>query len=120
VGYARKGDQNFETKRVGGEESGGVEHFTITVEMLQMFILYKNDTTNEQDITTEPRFDASNYKSCTSMCASVNDVTMNVVTNPEGRYYLRPFVHSSGQQSKTVKNTRLRSSPHCCNLSSSR
>jgi len=97
-----------------------VEHFTVTVEMLQMFILYKNDTSNGQNITTDQRFDASNNKSCTSKCASVNDVTMNVVTDPEARYYLRPVVYSSGQQSATVENTPLRSSPHCCSLSSSR
>lgn len=69
---------------------------------------------------SEPRFDASNNKRCTSMCVSVYDVNMNVVTDPEARYYLRPVVYSSGQRAATVENTRLRSSPYCCCLSSSR
>jgi len=54
------------------------------------------------------------------MCASVHDVNMNVVTDPDAPYYLRPVVHSSGQRTVTVENTRLRSSPYCCSLSSSR
>ena len=54
------------------------------------------------------------------MCASVHDVNMNVVTDPEARYYHRPVVHSSGQRAATVENTRLRSFPYCCSLSSSR
>jgi hypothetical protein len=107
VGYARKGDKKVEIKRGGG--GGGVEHFTITVKMLQMFIFYKNDTSKGQNTTREPRFEASKNKSCTSMCASVNDVNMNVVADPEARYCLRPVAYSSGQRAATVENTRLRS-----------
>jgi len=97
-----------------------VEHFTITEKMLQMFILYKKDTSNGQNTTSEQRFEASNNKSCTSTCASVNDVNRNVVTDPEARFHLRTVVYSSGQRAATVENTRLRSSPYCCSLSSGR
>jgi hypothetical protein len=82
-----------------------VEHFTIKVKMLQMFILYKNDTSNGQNTTSEPRFEAPNNKSCTRMCAFVNDVNMNVATDPEARYYPRPVVYSSGQWPATWKTS---------------
>jgi hypothetical protein len=117
VGYARKEDKNCEIKKGGG---GGEQHFTITAKMLQMFIFYNNDTSNGQNTTSEPKFEASNNKSCTSMCASVHDVNTNVATDPEASYYPRPVVHSSRQRAATVENTRLRSFPYCYSLSSSR
>jgi hypothetical protein len=46
------------------------------------------------------------------MCDSINDVDMNVVMDPEDRYYLRPVLYSSGQRDAAVENTRLRASPY--------